>query len=471
MTVRVNLSCPSREGSETIVDNTQILIKHSAAIHMTNVLSPWERRAYNSLLYLARPTLARGVDHVVDTRRLMSMVGTTASHRDDLIDAVMGLVGRTVTYNVFGKDSQNDEHWRITSTLLADAGVTADRSKLRYSFPNSIVDLLRHPSLYARINLSVQRKMRRASAMALYEFYLDMLGARRNEIEFSIDVSSLRLLLGATDKLKEFKVLRRYAIDPSHEEINAVSDLRVSVASMARQGKSIARLVMRVERARERLNDVDPDGSLPIRDEPISEDAVTATPVPDAASSTRQSSASELFEAHLADLLGPDAARRALTDYGPARVRANFDYAHDKHRRGGIRSLRAYFIHALQNDYAESASRTATPAPPDRSHRAAKQAPQPDPKRATEDRRNQEIRAWYSGLSDDEQALWRASFEASERFSGIGSVLRKSGPSSPLYMGALLLFLAERGTDVAGQASSDRPVSAPLPGSTGSASR
>lgn len=423
------------------------LIKHSAAIHMTNVLSALERRVYNALLYVARPTMGRGVDHTIDTRGLLSLTGCTPNNRDHLIDTAIGLVGRTVTYNLFGKDAQDGDAWRMTSVLLAEGGFNSDRSQLRYSFPNSIVELLKSPSLYARVNLSVQRKMRRSGSMALYEFYLDMLGGRRSEVEFSIDVADLRRLLGATDKLDAFKALRSKAIEPAHQEINAVSDLRVSIPRMLRVDHSVKTLVIHVERA-DRAGGQRPDENLPHDSGAVAQVGAArvaeAPPLKDAAGAKE-----DAIRQRLVAVLGPDVATRALSQYGLERVQANFDYACDMYGRGGIRSLPAYFVRALQDDYAAAAARPVPQAP-----RPQARTPSPefsaadDPIRAREDLRTRQIRAWYSALDADEQARWREAFEASDCFR-LTSTLRKRDASSPLYMGALLMFLSGAGIEAA----------------------
>lgn len=421
---------PRREaGREVTLQDAQTLIKHSATVHMTNVLSPVERRAYNSLLYLARPSMQRGADHIIDTSRLMVMVGCTANNRDHLIGTVIGLVGRTVTYNVFGKDTRDEEVWRMTSVLLADAGFTADKSQLRYSFPNSIVDLLKHPSLYARINLAVQRKMRRAGAMALYEFYLDTLGGRRRDTEFTMDLSALRLLLGATAKFEQFKELRRYVIDPAHEEINAVSDLRVSVVQMVRKGRAVSALAIRVERTGEGSGACD-QGDAP------SEPVIVAP--------AAGGSGAGGLEARLTDALGVGAANQVMGRYDAERVRANLDYALAMYDRGGIRNLRAYFLRAITEDYAGSAPRTPKRPAGRKSPAASTEPPPVDPRRAAEDLRIQETRAWYGSLSAAEQARCREEFEGSELFRRMASLLRGRQEESQVYVSALLLFLAER---------------------------
>ncbi len=422
------------------------LIKHSAAIHMTNVLSALERRVYNALLYVARPTMGRGVDHTIETRGLLALTGCTPNNRDHLIDTAIGLVGRTVTYNLFGKDARDGDAWRMTSVLLAEGGFNSDRSQLRYSFPNSIVELLKSPSLYARVNLSVQRKMRRSGSMALYEFYLDMLGGRRSEVEFSIDVADLRRLLGATDKLDAFKALRSKAIEPAHQEINAVSDLRVSIPRMLRVDHSIKTLVIHVERAEGAGGQQGPDEHLPPDSSPVAQFGADpeAPSLKDPAGSKEDAIRQRLVAA-----LGADVATRALSQYGLERVQANFDYACDMYGRGGIRSLPAYFVRALQDDYAAAAARPVPQAP-----RPQARTPSPefsaadDPIRAREDLRTRQIRAWYSALDADEQARWREAFEASDCFR-LTSTLRKRDASSPLYMGALLMFLSGAGIEAA----------------------
>jgi hypothetical protein len=160
------------------------VIKHSAAIHMANTLSVTERKIYNALLYHARPNLARGADHIVKTSEIESAIGFKSNNRPYLVELTEGLREKSVRYNIFGKDRKHAEVWRMNSGILAEVGFSLKNSRCRYSFPNTLVELLKNPHLYARINLVVQSRIRGHHTLPLYEFYVDMLGGNRIETEF-----------------------------------------------------------------------------------------------------------------------------------------------------------------------------------------------------------------------------------------------------------------------------------------------
>lgn len=221
------------------------LLKHSAAIHISNTLTESERKTYNVMLLLARSSLKRGVDHVVDIRTIEDALGQTSSSRKHLVRTIYGLRGREVRYNIFGKDRDNATIWNMAAGVLADVGFNEDFTRCRYSFPNSLIDLLASPSVYARINLAVQRQLSGQHTLALYEFYIDQLGAHRRTATIRLRERDLRTLLALEDKFSDFRVLKRDVLNKSHARINAKSDLLVEIVRSTGREEKLLEIVLK----------------------------------------------------------------------------------------------------------------------------------------------------------------------------------------------------------------------------------
>jgi len=407
-----------------IAFDTVSVIKHSAAIHMANSLTLSERKIYNALLYFARPSLIRGVDHVVDMAVLEGAVGFTRNNRNYLVSIAESLREKTVRYNIFGKDKSHDEVWCMNSGLLSEIGFTDNNSKCRYSFPNSLIDLLRDPSLYARINLGVQTRINGQHTLPLYEFYLDMLGGRRGVTEFSFSIVDLRALLDIGEAYTEFKVLNRDVIQKAHVEINSKADIRVDVLSLMRTGRRVTALRLRVTRTTKAAEDS--DCIIEDRAQTAGERAVDGDDI----------------EIRLLEVFGKaKIVSGIIRDYVDVDyIRANLDYAKQMHARGKVKNLAAYVMKALKDDYRPGGRKSCV-AP--MVERAVAPVNEIDAVMKPQ-QRVERGRAAYDSLSDEEKQAVRFQFEKTGVFLGLKSMLgKKIKEDSPLYTGSLFSFVAD----------------------------
>ncbi|MFZ5883635.1 MAG: replication initiation protein [Chloroflexota bacterium] len=401
------------------------VIKHSAAIHMANTLTVTERKIYNALLYHARPTLARGVDHLIETAALEEAVGFTSKNRHYLVSVTESLREKTVRYNIFGKDKVHREIWRMNSGLLAEVGFTSNNSACRYSFPNTLIDLMRNPSLYARINLDIQSRIRGHHTLPLYEFYLDMLGGVRAETQFDFSIEDLKDLLDLGDSYPEFKVLNRDIVQKAHREINEKTDLRVDVVTLMRTGRKVTGLRLHIVR--------------PAMQSTVHHDEPKVDTILD-----------HDLEAALLDVFRKkETVAKILREYkNRDYILANLDYARQMHARGLVKNLPAYVMNALKEDYRQATAKKESEV-------LDKHKTHNSPQKKTDEIENIEKafiahrmangKDRYSKLSPEEQLELQQDFEKTPEYHAVKSLMgRRLKIDSPIFTGSFFDFVANR---------------------------
>ena len=405
------------------------LIKHSAAIQLAGPLSIAQRQCYNALLKNAFPWLERGEDHWILVRDLAGLLRKkTTNNRAWLIETAESLRDVPVRYNVFAKDRENQGIWEMHSGLLAEIGVKANREMLKYSFPNTLVDLLRDPSMYAKINLDFQARFRGHYGLPLYEFYLDMLGGKRTSTEFTFWVEDLRRLLCLENSHKEFKHLQAKVIKPAHREINTHTDINVTVVEQLREARSVVALKLHIERTG------------------LVQPHIQAEKVAAAAPDVQR--ALEVYYSR-------DTVALVLNRYSAQYIRAQLEYLERQKARQTIRDPAAYLRACLQKDHARHAEGTNAVivenggGQPEHSEQTA--GPSPEERRARELKEMEgrweahcaEVRAArYEECDQEEKAALQVRFEHSDLYRTNHELLRGRGQSG-IYRRLFATFLLQ----------------------------
>ncbi len=216
------------------------LVKHSGMIQMRNCLSTVERKIFNYLINNARQTmlnkhtmpvdnLPQFLNFTINMRDLENWLGSSPSNRSFLCDLLSGFVSHVVQYNIFDKDKNGKELWSVTSVLVSEMAFSADHTVCRYSFPNGIAEAILNPTMYAKIDLNAQLSMSSKHSGALYEYYEDILGGKRETTTTRISLEDYRKLLNVGTEYQEYKDFKRYVLKKSHAEINELSPLKVEI--------------------------------------------------------------------------------------------------------------------------------------------------------------------------------------------------------------------------------------------------
>ena len=220
------------------------VFKHSAAIQIHNNITLLQRRVWNVLLFNAYNELEREEEHHIALAKLVKLVGYDSHDMDYLKEAAKVMMNCIVEWDVLGKDGSPE--WGATP-LLAQAEIK--RGILTYAYSPALRRRLHNPSLYARLDLNLQKQFDSKYGLALWELCADYLGASRDYGETSfILLEDYRKLMGVKDggypKFKEFNCC---AVKEPVAEINRVSDFQV-VAEYQRHGRKVTALKFKMHR-------------------------------------------------------------------------------------------------------------------------------------------------------------------------------------------------------------------------------
>ena len=226
--------------------SSKSIIKHSAAVQISNTINLIQRRAWNVLLANAYYDLPNQEVFEVDYDEYMQVLGIDKRRNRRYVEEYLGgLISTRIEWNVLGKVSEDDwdSEWGATG-LLASAVIkrVKGRKKILYAYSHELRQRLFNPRLYARISLSMQNKFNSKHALALYELCVDYFIARKCQGQSPfIPLEDFRKVMGIDDhEYKEFKFLKQWIIKKPLSEINTKSDLLVRVEYQKEKRKVVA---------------------------------------------------------------------------------------------------------------------------------------------------------------------------------------------------------------------------------------
>jgi plasmid replication initiation protein len=219
---RINYGSPSMvtENENTKKNNDQELKKHVSVIHCSNSLSLLQRKISNILLFHAYPVLQKQEEYKISVQELCNYLEYRGRNHDVIKQALKMLVSTVLEWNVIGDNTEED--WTASSIL---ASVNMHRAVCSYSYSPRMKKLLYSPTMYGKINLSIQSSFTSGYGLALYENCVRYRNLRRTKV-FSLD--TFRKIMGLSDeKYLAFRDLKKRVIGKAVEEVNIFSDLIV----------------------------------------------------------------------------------------------------------------------------------------------------------------------------------------------------------------------------------------------------
>jgi hypothetical protein len=337
--------------------------KHVAAIHTSGELSLLERKLSNVLLLHSYDNLLTTRTHRLSVRTLMFVLGWTGSENtENLKDALRKLATTAVEFNVMD-DAR--EPWSIMP-ILSFAEIRGGVCSYRYD--EAFAEKLYDPSIYATVNLGVQRKFSKSHALTLYENCL-----RYQKVGSTgwIDLPTFRKLLGATQEYyDDFRRLNSKVIQKAVKEINEVSDIEVTV-EFKKAGRSVTELRFLVKQGPQQslLTAESEDQFAHIRD-------------------------SEIYKKLRAHGIGDKLALSFVIE-DEERARLVVQLAEEKDRKGQIKNSTAGFIRTLIENKAEVGESTYT-----QEKRVRAEAAQRTTRAAADSARIEELKAdFYRSVS------------------------------------------------------------------------
>jgi Initiator Replication protein len=139
------------------------VIKHSAAVQITNTISLLQRKAWNVLLANAYDRLPKQDFFEVDIAELVDVLKYDSKNKAYLKANLKTLMQSIVEWDVLDRDG--DQEW---SACVLLANVQIKNNVLRYSYSPLLKERLYNPSTYARISLSMQSRFKSKYALPLF---------------------------------------------------------------------------------------------------------------------------------------------------------------------------------------------------------------------------------------------------------------------------------------------------------------
>ena len=205
----------------------KVVIKHSAAVQVSNTITLWQRKAWNVLLANAYDRLPKQDTFEVSIRDLADVLKFDSKNLKFLKDNIKQMIGCVVEWDLLEKSGDWEAYGLLSSAKIVKGNT------LEYTYNSELKKKLFSPKTYAKIGLRMQSRFTRKHALALYELCVDFFISKYGKGETPwISVEDFKKLMGVANEkhYADFKNLNRYVIRVSVEEINSKSDLFVQVA-------------------------------------------------------------------------------------------------------------------------------------------------------------------------------------------------------------------------------------------------
>lgn len=203
---------------------TNEVIKHSAAVHISNNVTLLQRRMWNVMLANAFDNLDKNEFFSISISKLLNVLDYNSKNISHLKECLESLVETKIKWNVFHKDGKNE--WGVTSLL---SGASIIDGVIKYSYSYELRQKLYNPVMYTKLSLIIQNKFSSKHSLCLYELFLDYFDIKRNAGETHwITIIELRTFLGLSEnEYQRFADLSHYVLKKSINEINEISDLSI----------------------------------------------------------------------------------------------------------------------------------------------------------------------------------------------------------------------------------------------------
>lgn len=209
--------------SEAIYSKQLELKKHVALIHSHSKISLLQRKIANALLFHAYDNLLSKEEHSIQISELTKLIGYDSHDHRKIKDSLIELLATVIEWNIVDGEKIDKEGIWNASSIISDASIQG--SVCTYSYSNKMRKLLYHPSIYGRLNLTIQSKFQSSYGLALYENcnrYQDIGQTPAFEIE------KFRKLMGVEDdKYKIFRDFKTRVINKAVEEVNKYSGFKI----------------------------------------------------------------------------------------------------------------------------------------------------------------------------------------------------------------------------------------------------
>jgi hypothetical protein len=219
-------------------DPTGSMIKPAELVDVVEMtpLTLVDRRTYNMLLAFAWDRIDEDVEHAIPKAVLR---GTHESN-DRLSDTIRRLMAAQIEVRIV-RDGKRYLR-RIQQLGAVDRPEDeAEDGNVYYRFPAELREIMQRSDIFARLQTEVMFCFTSKYALALWEMIQKRGNLKHKHVE-EFAPAELRGLLGVPrDRLTEFADLRRKALIPAVDEVNALSGQMVQIDAV-RHGRKVVKL-------------------------------------------------------------------------------------------------------------------------------------------------------------------------------------------------------------------------------------
>lgn len=264
---------------------------------------------------------------------LQEDVGFDSNNREYIKESARTLMNIVFEWDVMAPQTKKGT-WKA-SVMFPDVELHPDQLKFQVS--SHLRDLISKPEVYALIDMSIMRRFRRASSLAIWEFCV-----RYEKLERTAEQKweSFRdMVLGETadaPTYQEYKYFKSKVLNPSIAEINAEANITIKLHE-TKIGRRVSTIRFDVHRK-------------PVDDDVIEDNS------PDL----------EVLGDMIRLGVLQSEAKKLLKSYGSQKVRDAIAYTRRRQadkRAQKLDNVAAYFRHALQSGYAATEEKRAALAP------------------------------------------------------------------------------------------------------------
>jgi len=411
-----DLNEPLQFSLQLFDNRPEILKKPVQAIHAAianGTQTRLQRIAFNVMLKNAHKWHAENPNkdrtlYEMSREVLMEAIEYTSQNRKHLKEALKHMQDIKVEWDLLKQDGESI--W--VSTVLIPT-VSFDKDKVYYSYAQEIKPMLLTSKVWAKLDLTIQKRFRLDCSSALYESCTRF---RDNPSKLTTELSweDWRAMIhGQVDKdssLNEYKYFKRDKLNPAIAEINAVSDLSIELIEVREGRRKIKNL------------------QFLVKEKP---QFIAATNVDKWASE---------WDKKLKAIKVPAKDRvRILSAHTKEEIEAHYLYTMDRVNNTSQEKLISpgrYFVKAIEQGYAKEA------AP-----KAKRVVPEPEYldtiRKAFEEGRTTEAKSMYWEMSEQDKLELIGEYNESVKDEALRIPEGKKGNSNR-YMVAFYMWLAKR---------------------------
>jgi len=199
------------------------LKKHVGAIHTSSRMTLVQHQMNDFLLLNAFDNLLKQEIHKIPLKDLREYLGSSSNNTDFIKDTLDALKNYPIKWNVL--DDSGNEDW-VTSSVISEARIK--NGWIYYVYGPFLRERLASPEVYALLDLRIQQSFTTEHALKLWENCYRFVKVGSTGVITLEKWKEILLQGDPVQSYPEFKDFKRYVLTPAIEQVNVVSNIRIT---------------------------------------------------------------------------------------------------------------------------------------------------------------------------------------------------------------------------------------------------